>query len=197
MRISAIVLFLSLALGATSCGADDIVGYHFDVSEDLSGVLTVRSLQPADDAGPMESGAQGVTFERRAILRSSSGSFTDLNGIVLDDVRITASKRDGEAPRLRVTIPRGADAAWVNHIAPTADQQSEVAKTFDATGTASKVGTVVKFEIVLPRPVVSTGAHPRARGVQFEKEGRTATLLFPVATARTAGTPVIWDVTWE
>ena len=189
--------FFSVLLALTACGADDVIGVFIAIERDGSGTITTRSLMTTDVTGPVESHTEGVAWEDRVNLYCSSGKFDRVAEIRVDGIEVRGNPADLDAPRVRIVIPRGPNAGWVSRLAPAKGDRETAGRTFEPTKRASKVGSTVKFELLLPGDVVAAGAQPRWRRVKVDHEKRRAYLWIPVTTARTAGEPLVWDVSWK
>ncbi len=180
-----------LALGA--CSDSDVIGVYINLAETHSGSITTHSLKVPDGAGPAETGIKAVSWSQRANLFSSAGSFEDISNLRIGEVRFNV-----QGKHLQVTLPRGPEVRWYRFFAPDADEQELAAKTFDPTGKAKNVGTIVKFDVQVPGIVTSAGVYPQGiRNVSFESEKTNATLLVPLRAMREDGDELIWSVTWK
>ena len=180
-----------LALGA--CSDSDVIGVYISLDENRSGSITTHSLKVPKVAGPAETEIRAVSWSRRANLFSSAGSFVDISDLRIGEVRFSV-----QGTHLQVTLPRGPDVRWYRFFAPDADEQELAAKTFDPTGKAKNVGTIVKFDVQVPGIVTSAGVYPQGiRNVSFESEKANATLLVPLRAMRENGDELTWSVTWK
>jgi hypothetical protein len=180
-----------LALGA--CSDSDVIGVYIKVAEDRSGSITTHSLKVPNVAGPAESEIKAVSWSQRANLFSSTGSFQDISDLRIGEVRFSF-----QGKHLQVTLPRGPAVRWYRFFAPDADEQELAALTFDPTGKAKNVGTMVKFDVQVPGEVVSEGVNPKGiRNVSFESDGTNASLWVPLRAMREQGDELTWSVTWK
>jgi len=190
--VRALLLSL-LALPMASCSDADVVGAHLNLQADGSGRATLRSLLPTEDPGPAEATAKGVQFERRARLHSSDGRFADIAEVELGGITF---QRDGQHS-LRVTLPRGPDVQWPGVLAPAPDAQGDTARTFDPDASVRNLGSTIRLVIEVPGTIVSLGCFPVARGVEWDKEKRRASLWVPVRTALQDADELVWDISWK
>lgn len=191
MRPSPGLVFLPLLLAA--CSDADPIGIHVRLQVDGSGVVTCRSLQMVDTAGPIEAGSQGVQWKERARLFASRGTFADVSALRLADI---AFKRTGENS-LRVQLPRGPQAAWHALLAPTPEGRDTAAAVLDPARPATAVGSTIRVEVEAPDLVTAVGHAPVMHMAKSDKDGRSALLWVPVEAARAAGDPIVFDLTWR
>lgn len=191
------LLLLPLLTSLIACSDTELVGLHVNLRADGSGVLTSRTLLEPKEAGPAEAKAQGVTWEQRAVLSLSQGSFNAVQALQFGDIRFAGKTGDGEIPRLRVYVPRGPEAAWVKALAPDQETRRRLAKVQDPSGKTREIGENLLLEIQLPGLVISSGVLPSGRGVEATHERGKATLLVPAQTAIEKGEDLVWDITWR
>lgn len=189
-RIVRALLALPLAAIA-ACGSPDVAGVFVVMGEEGSAIITVRSLLPQVDPGPVEGIATGVTWTDRVRLVCSRGDVKTIGDLKIDEIRFLP---DGQ--HLRVEIPCGPKVAWVDRFAPSANARLAAARTFDPRNTDTDVGSRITFEIEVPGRIVASGAGP-AIGVQTAHERKRATLTVTVRSARETDRTVVWDVTWQ
>ena len=103
------------------------------------------------------------------------------------------SSREG---LIRVEVPCGPDAQWIDRLAPRPEAQPKVAESYDPSGADRTVGRRVTFEISVPGRVVASGASP-AIGVRTDQERSMAFLELRVDDVREKARTVVWDVTWR
>ena len=181
-----------------ACGDQDVVGLHLRLGADGKGVLTTRSLLPSETAGPAEGRVEGVSFQGRANLHCSQGTFSNITDVRIGGIRFGGWRPTDDSPSLTVYVPLGEDADWARMLAPAVADQDKATKVFDPTGATNGLGRTVKLEVELPGDVVSFGTFPRTRGVQEEKDGRLVQLWIPVDRALTKGqSDLRWDFSWQ
>lgn len=185
---SSLVLLTCLLAG---CGGPDVAGVFIVMEPDGSALITARSLLPQTDAGPLEGATEGVEWTDRVRLVSSRGRVADLGALRIDEIRFHR-----EAERLRVEIPCGPEATWIERLAPSPEARLAAVRTFDPLNEESDLGSRVSFQVEVPGRVIATGAGPEI-GVQTAQERRRATLTILVRTAREIDRTVTWDVTWR
>lgn len=188
MRLACVLPLAILA----ACGGSDVIGLHVRIGEGGKAIVTALSLLPQAEAGPVEDAAEGVTWQARARLVASQGEIADLGALRLDGMRFETGPQ-----RVRVTIPCGPDAKWIDRFAPPAGTRERAVQVWDPRGVNRSAATDVWFEIRAPERVVASGAAPVTGGVRAEASGQTATLSIPVATARGREQEIVWDVTWR
>lgn len=187
-------LLLALLAG---CSGDALVGVHVDLTADGSGTLTTRALVEDARANDAENRTTGTTWELRASLVSSQGRFADIAQVALGDGDVTfAPQLGGDRPGLRVTIARGADCKWIETLVPDREARQKLAKAYDPSGRTRELADLIRFEVRTPGRVVTSGVLPSGRGVESDRDGKRATLLLPVRTAREAGDAFVWDISW-
>lgn len=180
-----------LALGA--CSDSDVIGVYINLAENRSGSITTHSLKVPNVAGPAEIEIKAVSWSQRANLFSSAGSFEDISNLRIGEVRF-----DVQGKHLQVTLPRGPEVRWYRFFAPSADEQELAALTFDPTGKAKNVGTIVKFDVQVPGIVISAGVYPQGiRNVSAEYQKANASLWVPLRAMRKEGDELIWSVSWK
>jgi len=178
-------------LGA--CSDADPIGVHLRLLADGTAVVTCRSLQLVEVPGPVESHSQGVEWQERARLFASRGKVTDLAALRLADLTF---QRVGERS-VRVQVPRGPDATWHGLLAPSPEGRAAAAAALDPGRPAAAVGATIRIEVEVPDLVTAVGHAPAARMVKSDKDGKSALLWVPVETARSAGEPIVFDLTWR
>ena len=180
-----------LALGA--CSDSDVIGVYINLAESRSGSITTHSLGVPKIAGPAETEIKAVSWGQRANLFSSAGTFQDISNLRIGEVRF-----DVQGTHLKVILPRGPEVRWYRSFAPSAIEQEQAALTFDPTGKAKNVGTIVKFEVNVPGTILSSGVFPQGiRNVSAEHAKANATLWVPLRAMRENGDELIWSVAWK
>ncbi|MEZ5962698.1 MAG: hypothetical protein R3F56_02515 [Planctomycetota bacterium] len=191
MRARLRLVFPMLLLAA--CSDADPIGIHVQLQADGSGVVTCRSLQMVDAPGPLETDSGGVQWQQRARLFASRGTFQSVGDIRLADI---VFKRTGENS-LRLQLPRGPQATWHALLAPTAEGRDAAASVLDPARPATAVGSTIRIEVQAPDLVTAVGHAPPVRMAKSDKDGRSALLWVPVDAARSAGDPLVFDLTWR
>lgn len=190
-------LLILLASLLTSCSGGELVGVHLTLSKDGSGTITTRALMPSSQTSPAETRAKGVTWDVRAALVSSQGSFDAIGSVSLGDGEVTfAPQLDGDRPGLRVMLQRGPNCKWIEALVPDEAARKRMAKAYDPSGRTKEIGDVLRIEIAAPGSVITSGVLPTGRGVQADRDGNNAVLLLPVRTALKDGNPFAWDISW-
>ncbi|MFT4511730.1 MAG: hypothetical protein ACI91B_000411 [Planctomycetota bacterium] len=196
MRTSSI-LSLLLLTSLCACSGGELVGVHLTLDADGSGTMTTRALMPIAKATDAENRAKGVNWTIRAGLVSSQGTFSEVGTVTLGDGEVTFSPQlDGDRPGLRVNIQRGPGAKWIETLVPDQKTRKEMAKAYDPSGRTKEIADVLRFEVVAPGNVITSGVLPTGRGVQADRDGLKATLLLPARTALEAGDAFVWDISW-
>jgi hypothetical protein len=186
-----------LLLTLCACSGGELVGIHVNLANDGSGIVTTRALMQLEDPIDAETRAKGVTWEVRAGLVSSQGSFDQIASLQLGDGEVTFSPQlNGDRPGLRVTVQRGKNCKWVSALVPDQAARELMAKAYDPTGRTKEIGDVLRLEIAAPGNVITSGVLPTGRGVAADRDGNKATLLLPVRTARQEGEAFVWDISW-
>lgn len=180
-----------------ACSGGELVGVHVTLDRDGSGTITTRALMPVEKATDAENRAKGVDWTIRAGLVSSQGTFDEVGTVTLGDGEVTFSPQlDGDRPGLRVRITRGPDAKWIDSLVPDQKARQQMAKAYDPSGRTKEIADVLRFEVAAPGDVITSGVLPTGRGVAADRDGKRATLLVPVRTAREAGDAFVWDISW-
>ncbi|HEX5053576.1 MAG TPA: hypothetical protein VFZ65_17490 [Planctomycetota bacterium] len=190
---------LALAASAlTSCTGGELVGIHVALQKDGSGIVTARMLVEPATAGPAESRAEGVEWQKnRAALQCSQGTFQQLRDLKLGNGGITFSAELSDPrPNLRVFLERGPNTEWVKALVPDQAARRTMAKVYDPTGRTAEIGDTLRIEINVPGKVFASGVRPTGRGVEAAYEGQRAYLLIPVRAALEAGDRFEWSVSW-
>lgn len=186
-----------LALCLPSCSGGELVGVHVNLEKDGSGVVTVRGLFEPTTAGAAEAKAQAVTWQSRAGVACSQGTFTQINDLKLGNggIRFVAELAD-DRPSVRVFLQRGPDAEWLKALTPDQAARQAMAKVYDPTGRTKEIGDVVRVEVTVPGQVFASGVRPGGRGIEAAHEGKRAYLLIPVRTGLEAGEELEWSFSW-
>lgn len=193
-RTSSLALALLLL---ASCSDSELVGVHVALRKDGSGTLTARALQSTTIAGPAESQTKGVEWQARASLISSQGSFQSLAAVELGQGEVRFAPGADGAPRLRVSLTRKKDLAWVKALVPDEATRKSLAKVQDPNSKQREIADTIRFEIRLPDQVVSSGVAPTGRGIEATHEQTRASLMLPVAAMLTDGDELTWDISWK
>ncbi|MCK5942940.1 MAG: hypothetical protein KAI24_13265 [Planctomycetes bacterium] len=198
MRNRRLPTFLFLALSTLcACGGGELVGVHVDLAADGSGKVTLRTLAPTDDAPAAATRTAGAKWTVHAGLVASQGTFAKVAELQLADGDVTfAPQLDGDRPGLRVKLARGREARWVSLLTPDLATRRKLAKAYDPTGRTNEIGDVLRLEIRTPGRVITSGVLPTGRGVESDRDGKTAILLLPAATVLADGDDFVWDVSW-
>ena len=187
------LLGISALLASSACSDSDVIGVYIVLDEGRSGTITTHSLKVPDRAGPAETEIRSVTWGQRANLFSSAGTFEDITDLRIGEVRFNV-----QGKHLQVVIPRGPEVGWYRPFAPSREEQELAALTFDPTGKAKKVGTILKFDIQVPGTALSAGVYPEGiRSVDTQKQKANASLWLPLRALGEEGEDLIWSVTWK
>ncbi len=190
-----------LALAAATfagCDETDLVAIRIRLREDLSGTVMTSALAKPTADGAMQAESQGAAWESRVDVACASGKFDSLSALKLADLSFSSGQAEGGLHFVKVTLPRGDQARWPRALMPlSADERTRAASALDPSGKSPNVGTVIKIEIELPAPVVSSGLTGKTRGTKASSEAEVATLVVPFETATTAGESIHWHVTWQ
>ncbi len=141
----------------------------------------------------MEGGSQGVVWNERAQLFASRGAVAKVGELRLQDMAVESPSKTS----LRLSFPRGAEAKWHTLLAPPAEGRAAAATALDPARPAAAIGETIRIEIETPGEVTAVGHAPTARMVKSDKDGKRALLWIPVATARSAGETIVFDITWR
>ena len=192
------VLLTALLLATLSaCSGGELVGVHIKLASDGSGIVTTRALMQLEQSTDAESRAKGVSWQIRAGLVSSQGTFTQISTVQLGDGEVTfAPQLDSDRPGLRVTIARGPKSKWVTALVPDQAEREKMAQAYDPTGSTKEIGDILRLEVAAPTNVITSGVLPTGRGVEADRDGLKATLLLPVRTALAEGEAFTWDISW-
>lgn len=195
-KMTAMMIVATLFLVAASgCDESDLVAVRLELAGDLSGKVTTRSLKRPSGAGPLESSTSGVDWKDRVDIQSATGDFASLSGLSVADIKFAG---DPGSKLLTVTIPLGSGASWPEAFTiSNEDQRKKAAATFDATGSAKKVGATVKIVVTLPGEVVAHGAQPSIAGLKEEVDKKEASIVIPVKKALSENGEITWQITWK
>jgi hypothetical protein len=189
-----------LALTMAACTEGELVGVHIKLEADGGGTITTRTLLEPTEAGPAEARSKGVIWQGRASLILSQGAFKNIAELHLGDgpgdIRFAGDVKSPDKPGVRIRVPRGPDAQWVQLLVPSAEVRKKLTKVYDPTGKKREIAGSIQLELRLPGNVVSSGVLPSARGVEAAHERDRATLVIPVLTAIEKGDELVWDVNW-
>jgi hypothetical protein len=196
MRATYPLLLLLLTL-LMSCSGGELVGIYVEISPDGSGTFTTRALAATTEGNEAEAQTKGVTWNTRATLISSQGSFDQIGEVSLGGDELTfLPQLDGSRPGLRVRLARGADAKWIQALVPAKATRRALARAYDPSGRTKEIGDTLRIEISAPGEIITSGVLPTGRGVSAEREGKKAVLLLPVRTAIEDGEAFSWDLSW-
>jgi hypothetical protein len=223
----AVALALGTTLALTGCGEEDatsikinLTGKDASGNPDFSGEVIASSVviaaedpgsgtTPGDGPGPVERASSGVTWQTRAALVMSRGTFAKLDQLTLADLRFEPGTTSAGATFLKVIVPRGPQAKWAPLLTTTDEpRRKRAAAALAPDAAASPIGATASLVINLPPGfrVVSSGVTGRGRGLAAGMDVRTATLTVPVEVALGGGLstgdapvtePLIWHITWE
>ena len=198
MKIPNLAAALALSILLSACDESDAVAVRIHVRPDLSGTFTASALErPAEGARtPIE--AKGVNWKSRVDLRCATGDFAKLSEVAMSDIALSAGETEGGLCFVRLSLPRGPEVHWARELVPlSAAERKQATAAIDTSGTATEVGSTIKFEITLPSDAVGNGVTPRPRGTKVKAEGGVATLIVPVEIALSPGDPIVWHLTWQ
>ena len=181
----------------TACSDTELVGMYISLTEDGSGTLTARSLQPATVPSPAEAKARGIQWQARATLSSSQGTFRSLSDVAFGDGEVRFLVTNEEMPQLRVVLKRGRELAWVQSLVPDQEMRRQLAVVHDPTGKTKEVADTIRIDVELPDAVVASGVQPAGRGIEASHERKRAYLLLPVEGLLEPGEDLIWVVSWK
>ena len=193
------VLGVSVAcLAASACGEEDLTTVRLSLREDGSGTITVVSVEAPAEGAAVEGAASGVAWKRRVSVHAAAGEFADASLLTVSDIAFDWGVGDGGMAWLQVVVPLGADRRWVGIFAPIPeDQRSELAETFDPTGTVKTISASMRIVVELPRDVVSSGAVRVGRGIAASHKKNIATLAVPVDLTALHDESIVWHITWQ
>ena len=196
MRILRAVL-LPCVLLLAACSDTELVGLHINLTEDGSGTLTARSLQPATVPAPAEGKARGIQWQARASLNSSQGAFRSLSDVAFGDGEVRFLTTNEDMPHLRVVIKRARELAWVQSLVPDQATRRSLAIVHDPSGKTTEIADTIRIEVQLPDAVVASGVQPLGRGIEASHERNRAYLLLPVEGLLEPGEDLVWDISWK
>ncbi len=194
LRTSSLVVILSLLAG---CADSELVGIHITLAKDGSGTLTARALQATATPGPAEAPTKGVSFQVRANLVSSQGTFQSLDSIELGDREVRFVRTDSEMPGMRVFLRRNKDLAWVKALVPDEATRRSLAKVQDPNSKRNEIADAIRLEVQVPDQVIASGVAPQGRGVEAAHERNRAHLVLPVAAMLVEDEDLVWNVSWK
>ena len=184
----------------TACDESDSCSLRLVVKPDLSGTVTASGIGVPSEPLPVEQASQGAAWQSRGQIVVVSGSFGDLEKepLRLGDLVVSAA-RLGDKALLEVALPRGPEVAWPGLLAPPGeDERSALRTLFDPKGETKELGAVVKIVLDLPAEPTAHGLSMTFRGLEEAVDGRTATLVVPLALVRTSepARPLVWHLTF-
>jgi len=186
------LLFLS------ACDESDAVSVRLRIAPDFSGSVTVSSLSPKGADALLRISNDGVAWKSQVELRAAAGDFARISALRLSDMEFSGGEAADGLCFLRVRLPRGESARWVNELVPlNAEQRKDAARALDPKGEADGIGETIKLEVTLPAKALGNGLSGRTRGVKLDADNEVVTLTVPVTTATTAGEPLVWHITWQ
>lgn len=188
----------ALLLLCASCSESDIVGIRIQLSSDLSGTISISSLQTPREGGPLESSSAGVDWQDRVSLVLASGSFPKLSALRIAEISFQGGTTPEGINYVLVTLPRGPNVRWAKALSSLSpEDRKKAAAIFDPQGKLRAIGSVVKLRIDLPGQVVAHGLSPLPRGCEEAADKDRAELLVPVEVALKSGDAMKWHLTWQ
>lgn len=199
MRHRWITLLLVLCASALAgCDETDVVSIRIHLRDDLAGTVTTSALAQPTVEGAIQSQSQGAAWDSRVDVACAAGRFESLSALKLADLAFHAGEADEGLCFLKLALPRGEKALWPRALVPlSSDERSRASSAIDPSGKTKNVGSVIKIEIELPKPVVSSGLTGKTRGTKATHEGAVATLVVPLDTALSDGESIVWHLTWQ
>lgn len=181
------------------CDEEDVVSLRIRLREDLSGSMVVSSIGEATQVSPVESGAEGVEWEERLALSMTSGSFARLSGMAFHGLTFDAGTSAGLG-YLRVRIPRGPEATWVDALVPgelrATERKQRLSEALGGTRLA-RVASSLKIVVELPGDALAHGLNTRALGLEEEVQGAEVSLVVPFDLALGEDPDIVWHLTWD
>ncbi len=189
------------------CDETDATSIRIDISPDGSGTLMTSGIVTPSEGRPVEAATRGgtINWTGRAGVVVSKGTFTTLSDLTLAGMTFEVAGNaanpngTGRGPSiLRVTLPRGKNAAWAALLAGGTDADRQQARAMITENPeTSTLASSVKITINAPGKVLGSGVSLRARGVAATRSETQAVLQIPTDIAAQEADPIVWHVSWE
>ncbi len=203
---------LAVALGVmlaciSGCDEADATSIRIDLNADGSGTLIASGIVTPSELRPVEAATTGgsIAWTGRAGVVVSKATFKTLGDVSLAGITFEpaggrpSALGKGMGPMvMRVTLPRGKQAAWSGMLAGASDAARQQARDMIAENPqTSDLGGSIKLTINAPGKVLGSGVSLRARGVSASRSESQAVLQIPSDLASQEGDPIVWHVSWE
>jgi hypothetical protein len=198
MNLRLLPLCLLALVSLCACDDDDAVSIRIRLRDDGSGTLMTSGLTVPADATRVEGATKGVQVDKRVQVSAALGRFTALTGVSVADIVFTSGEGEAGFRYLKVTVPQGQAAQWLDSFMPLDERaRLDAAAALDPSGKSKDIGATLKIEIEMPATIVGDGATGKVRGTKNSDAGTTATLVVPIQGARAATEPLVWHLTWQ
>lgn len=196
---SRLMLVLGVVLATVAgCSSQDPVGLRVNLTSSGSGTIAVAALSLPEISKEVAGQSRGVDWAMDARLNVTSGTFTKLDGVAIEDLRIRSKDFDDVGSgTIRISMPCGSDAKWFRSLHVSPEDRGTLRKTLDqsineielhenVTVAVAVEGARVAGSLVQPIPRVTVGS-----------KDDTCTLVVPLEILESRMEPLVLVLNWE
>ena len=198
IRFRLMLILGAVLVAASGCSSQDPVGIRVNLAQKGSGTVAVAALSLPEISKEVASRSKGVEWSMDARLNVTTGSFENLDGVAIEDLRIRSMDfgPDGSGT-IRINMPCGKDARWFRTLHVSAADRGVLRKTLEQSITEIELHENVTIAVLVQGARVAGSLVQPVPRISVGSKDDTCTMVVPLEVLESRMEPLVLVLNWE